>query len=104
MQTLTLGHPCIHETSFWHEPQRVHFRVLFSQITKDGCGEIKRCYSEPADCEGSSDCNYFVTIKPVKGGDGQGDVTEVEFEISSNKQWASIGFNKEKKMVRTILR
>ncbi|XP_073228164.1 putative ferric-chelate reductase 1 [Porites lutea] len=67
-------------------------------ITKDGCGETKSCYSEPEDCEGGSDCSYLVTIKPVKGGDGQGEVTEVEFEISSKKQWASIGFNTEKKM------
>ncbi|CAH3172489.1 unnamed protein product [Porites evermanni] len=67
-------------------------------ITKDGCGETKSCYSEPEDCEGGSDCSYLVTIKPVKGGDGQGEVTEVEFEISSKKQWASIGFNSEKKM------
>lgn len=70
-------------------------------ITKDGCGETKSCYSEPEDCEGSSDCSYLVTIKPVKGGDGQGDVTEVEFEITSNKQWASIGFNNEKEMPGT---
>ena len=80
------------------------FSRIFSQITKDGCGETKSCYSEPADCKGSSDCSYFVTIKPVKEGDGQGEVTEVEFEISSKRQWASIGFNTEKKMVRTILR
>ena len=44
-----------------------------------------------------------MTIKPLKGGDGQGDAEEVEFEISSKAQWASIGFNEEKKMVRFLV-
>jgi len=42
-------------------------------------------------------------MKPVKGGDGEGDADKIEFEISAKKQWAAIGFNKEKKMVRTLI-
>lgn len=72
---------------------------LISQINKDGCGKTKSCYSEPANCKGTSDCDFFVTIRPLKGVDCSDDNGEVEFELSTNKDWAAIGFNKEKKMV-----
>ncbi|KAL9950259.1 hypothetical protein ACROYT_G042734 [Oculina patagonica] len=62
-------------------------------ISKDGCGKTKSCYSEPDSCKSSSDCDYLVTIKPV--GD-KGESGEVEYELSTKKQWAAIGFNKEK--------
>ena len=76
------------------------FIFLISQINKDGCGKTKSCYSEPANCKGTSDCDFLVTIRPLKGVDCNDDNGEVEFELSTNKDWASIGFNKEKKMVR----
>ncbi|PFX26311.1 putative ferric-chelate reductase 1 [Stylophora pistillata] len=62
-------------------------------ITKDGCGKTKSCYSEPADCKSSKDCDYLVTIKPV--GD-KGESGQVEFELSAKKKWVAIGFNNEK--------
>ena len=69
------------------------------QITKDGCGKTKSCYSEPESCTTSSDCRYLVTMKPVGGEDS--DSGEVEFELSTVGQWGSIGFNNEKnEMVR----
>ena len=73
------------------------------QITKEGCGETKSCYSEPENCKASSNCDYLVTIKPLRGGD-EGEVAEeVEFEISANRRWTSIGFNKNKKMVKILV-
>ena len=39
-----------------------------------------------------------MTIKPLNGEAG-----EVQFEISSKKKWAAIGFNSEKKMVRSYV-
>ncbi|XP_058951957.2 ferric-chelate reductase 1-like [Pocillopora verrucosa] len=62
-------------------------------ITKDGCRKTKSCYSEPANCKSSKDCDYLVTMKPT--GD-QGESGEVEFELSAKKQWVAIGFNNEK--------
>jgi len=42
-----------------------------------------------------------VTIKPL--GDEDSDDGEVEFEISTTKEWGAIGFNSEKnKMVRSL--
>ena len=76
------------------------FTLMFSllKITKDGCGKIKSCYSEPANCKSSKDCDYLVTMKPVRD---QCESGEVEFELSAKKQWVAIGFNNEKnKMVR----
>lgn len=70
-------------------------------INKDGCGKTKSCYSEPANCKGTSDCDFLVTIRPLKGVDCSDDNGEVEFELSTNKDWAAIGFNKEKKMAGT---
>ena len=71
---------------------------LLLKITKDGCRKTKSCYSEPANCKSSKDCDYLVTMKPT--GD-QGESGEVEFELSAKKQWVAIGFNNEKnKMVR----
>ncbi|XP_027049152.1 uncharacterized protein LOC113676667 [Pocillopora damicornis] len=69
------------------------------KITKDGCGKTKSCYSEPANCKSSKDCEYLVTIKP------EGDQCEsVEFELSTKKQWGAIGFNSEKnKMLHRLL-
>ncbi|XP_067027448.1 ferric-chelate reductase 1-like isoform X3 [Acropora muricata] len=61
-------------------------------IAKEGCGKTKSCYSEPADCKASSDCNYLVTIKPLAKG------KELEFELSAKAQWVSIGFDKDKQM------
>ena len=76
------------------------FTLMFlsQKITKDGCGKTKSCYSEPANCKSSKDCEYLATIKP------EGDQCEsVEFELSTKKQWGAIGFNSEKnKMVRKI--
>ncbi|CAH3195825.1 unnamed protein product, partial [Porites evermanni] len=71
------------------------------QINKDGCGKTKSCYSEPANCKGTSDCDFLVTIRPLKGVDCSDDNGEVEFELSTNKDWAAVGFNKEKKMAGT---
>ena len=83
-------------------PSFIDLRLLFClpQMSKDGCGKTKSCYSEPKSCTSSSDCQYLVTIKPV--GDEDSDDGEVEFELSTTDQWVSIGFNNEKnKMVRT---
>ncbi len=88
----------------WEKDQRPSdlIAILFwlLQISKDGCGKTKSCYSEPDSCKSSSDCDYLVTIRPVGE---KGESGEVEFELSTKKQWAAIGFNKEKnEMVRTF--
>ena len=75
--------PCLRKT----------YQFLQLQITKEGCGKTKSCYSEPADCKASSDCSYLVTIKPLEKG------KELEFELSAKAQWVSIGFDKDKRMV-----
>ena len=61
------------------------------QITKGGCGKTKGCFSEPTNCNSSSDCNYLMTYKS--------DGDDVTFELSSKTAWATVGFNEKDKMV-----
>ncbi|KAJ7350979.1 DOMON domain-containing protein frrs1L [Desmophyllum pertusum] len=58
-------------------------RLLFSTA---GCGKTKSCYFTPNSCRSSpSSCDYFLTYTP-KG-------SYITFEMSSNKQWVTVGFN-----------
>lgn len=83
----------IYMASFSSSLSEKIYQLLQLQITKEGCGKTKSCYSEPADCKASSDCRYLVTIKPLAKG------KVVEFELSAKAEWVSIGFDKDKQMV-----
>ncbi|CAB4031477.1 Hypothetical predicted protein [Paramuricea clavata] len=58
-------------------------------LDKDDCGKAKTCYSRPASCSSSQDCEYLLKYS-VSGQD-------VMFELSSSKyQWIAVGFNPNK--------
>lgn len=58
-------------------------------LDKDDCGKTKSCYSRPASCSSSQDCEYLLKYS-VSGQD-------VMFELSSSKyQWIAVGFNPNK--------
>ena len=66
--------------------------TLFFQITEDGCGKTKTCFSVPEACTSSSDCDYLVTYKAT--------ADDIEFELASkSSKWVAIGFNDDAEMV-----
>lgn len=54
-------------------------------ISKTGCNKSKMCFSKPASCTSSKDCQYFLTY--------QANSEDVRFELSAKNQWVAVGFN-----------
>lgn len=67
---------------------------LSFMIDKTGCGTAKSCYSEPAGCSSSADCDYLLVYIPQANGD-------VMFELSSKQNWHAVGFSADNKMPNT---
>ena len=65
--------------------------LLIFQITKQGCGSEKSCYSEPEYCTNSSNCAFLVTFK------AEGD--NITFEMSGSHRYIAVGFNDKQEMV-----
>lgn len=65
--------------------------LLMFQITKQGCGSEKSCYSEPEYCTNSSNCAFLVTFK------AEGD--NITFEMSGSHRYIAVGFNEKQEMV-----
>ena len=67
--------------------------IPFQLLNKAKCGDTASCFSKPASCTSSDDCEYLLKYS----------VTEddyIVFELSTNKfQWISVGFNSKPQMV-----
>nr|XP_058952014.1 putative ferric-chelate reductase 1 [Pocillopora verrucosa] len=86
VQSVTVSGPAL-------DPQQPPVIQPGFEITKNGCGSQKGCYSEPTDCTDSSNCEFLVTYE-TKG-------ENVTFEMSGKHGYVSIGFNSKQKMDQT---
>lgn len=63
------------------------------EITKQGCGSEKSCYSEPEYCTNSANCAFLVTFKA--------DGDNITFEMSGSHRYIAVGFNDKQEMNQT---
>ena len=68
------------------------FGILIQQFSTAGCGKTKGCLFIPDSCGSSpGNCDYFLTYTPER--------SYITFEMSSNKKWVAVGFNRKAIMV-----